>query len=133
MSTLPIVWQRLVSAGQTCRRCAGTGEHVQHAVVTLARVLAPLDITPELDIREIDESTFAANPAESNRIWIAGTPLEDWLDARVGSSRCCSVCGDSPCRTVELGAATFEEVPERLILAASLRAAADLLAASAPE
>ncbi|AKE91708.1 MULTISPECIES: DUF2703 domain-containing protein [Rhodococcus] len=131
MTALPIVWQRLVSQGQTCRRCAGTGEQVQHAVGTLEQVLRPLGIAPQLEVRELDDAAFAANPAESNRIWIAGRPLEDWLDADVGSSRCCSVCGDSPCRTVALGPVTFEEIPERLIVKAALIAAASLL--DAPE
>jgi hypothetical protein len=40
--------------------------------------------------------------------------MEEWLGARVGSSRCCSVCGESECRTVEVGAGAFEAVPEVL-------------------
>ncbi|MEE2033273.1 DUF2703 domain-containing protein [Rhodococcus chondri] len=127
MTALPIVWQRLVSQGQTCVRCAGTGEQVRHAVGTLEQVLSPLGITPQLEVRELGESAFAENPAESNRIWIAGRPLEEWLDADVGSSRCCSVCGDSPCRTVAVGQDTFEEIPERLVVRAALIAAASLL------
>ena len=31
MKTLPIVWQRLVSSGETCPRCAGTGDEVERA------------------------------------------------------------------------------------------------------
>ena len=89
MQPLPIVWQRLVSNGETCDRCA--------------------------------------NPSESNRIWIAGQPLERWLEGSAGSSPCCSVCGDAECRTVELGGETFETIPERLIVKATLLAAAELL------
>ncbi len=63
-------------------------------------------------------------PSESNRIWIAGRPLEDWLDASVGKSTCCSACGGAECRTLEIGSATFETIPEELILKAALLAAA---------
>ena len=127
MESLPIVWKRLVSNGETCVRCAGTQDEVEHAVATLDRVLEPLSIRPQLTVQEIDEATFQANPAESNRIWISGRPLEDWLQAGVGSSRCCSVCGGSDCRTVQLGPTTYEVIPERLILKAALVAAAELV------
>jgi hypothetical protein len=53
--------------------------------------------------------------------------MEEWLGARVGSSRCCSVCGDSECRTVEVAGTTFEAIPERLFLKAALIASAQLL------
>jgi hypothetical protein len=86
-----------------------------------------LGIRPELQIREIDPSAFRANPAESNRITIAGRTIEEWLGGHAGGSRCCSVCGDSDCRTVEVGGASFETIPERLILQAALLAAASLL------
>ena len=133
MRSLPILWQRLVdSQGQTCVRCAATQDEVHRAVETLEQVLAPLDIAPRLEIAEVDPSTFQDRPGESNRIWIAGRPLEDWLDATVGSSRCCSVCGDSDCRTVEVRGTTFEAVPQRLILQAALRAASEMLADPSP-
>ena len=36
MQELHIVWQRLVSAaGNTCPRCQGTGDEVEHAVARL--------------------------------------------------------------------------------------------------
>jgi hypothetical protein len=53
--------------------------------------------------------------------------MEDWLSGSVGSSRCCSVCGDSDCRTLEIRGTTFETIPERLIVKAGLLAAAELL------
>lgn len=128
MRSLPIVWQRLVSPeGTTCDRCAATQREVQRAVVVLEQALRPLGIQPRLEITEIDDASFRANPTESNRIWIAGKPMEEWLQGRVGSSRCCSVCGESECRTVEVGGLTFEAIPERLILRAALIASSDLL------
>ncbi len=128
MRSLAIVWQRLVSPeGQTCDRCAATQQEVERALSTLEPVLRPLGIVPRLEISEIDDASFRANPAESNRIWIAGRPMEEWLGGRVGSSHCCSVCGESECRTVEVSGTTFEAIPERLILKAALIASSELL------
>ena len=84
---------------------------------------------PELTVKELDEETFKANPGESNRIWIAGKPIEEWLGAGVGSSGCCSVCGDSQCRTVKVGSDTFEAIPESLLVRAAWIAATRLLRA----
>ena len=126
--SLPITWQRLVSAdGKTCDRCEATHQAIQRAFSTLKETLRPLGIEPVLETREIDERSFRANPSESNRIWIAGKPMEEWLGAKVGSSWCCSVCGDSECRTVEMADKTFEAIPETLFLKAALIASAQLL------
>ncbi len=128
MKSLPIIWQRLVSADRkTCDRCKATYQAMQRALGKLNEALRPLGIEPTLEVRDIDEKAFKANPSESNRIWIAGRPMEEWLGARVGSSRCCSVCGDSECRTVEVGATTFEAIPEGLFLKAALVASSQLL------
>ncbi len=128
MKQLPITWQRLVSPdGRTCDRCGATFEEVQRAVTTLRDVLQPLGIEPVLETREIDDATFRANPSLSNRIWVLGEPMENWLHATVGSSRCCSVCGDTECRTVDVGGTTFETIPERLVVRAALIAASQLL------
>jgi len=126
--SLPIIWQRLVSAeGKTCDRCDATHQAIERAVGTLKETLRPLGIEPTLETRAIDERSFKTDPSESNRIWIAGRPLEEWLGARVGSSRCCSVCGESECRTVEVVGATFEAIPEKLLLKAALIASAHVL------
>lgn len=128
MKTLPIIWQRLVSPeGQTCDRCNATYQEIRRAVEKLKEALGPLGIEPVLEVREIDEESFKANPRESNRVWIAGRPIEEWLGARVGSSRCCPVCGESECRTVEVSGSVFEAIPERLFLKAALLAASELL------
>ena len=130
MKTLPILWQRLVSSeGKTCDRCGATYLEMQRAVEKLQQSLRPLDIEPALEIREINERAFKAKPSESNRIWIAGRPMEEWLGASVGSSPCCSVCGTSECRTVEVEGTTFETIPEKLFLQAALVAASQLLSA----
>lgn len=130
MKSLPIVWQRLVSSeGKTCDRCGATYLEMQRAVEKLKQSLRPLDIEPTLEIREIGERAFKAKPSESNRIWIAGRAMEEWLGASVGSSPCCSVCGTSECRTVEVEGTTFETIPEKLFLKAALIAASQLIGA----
>jgi len=127
MTPLPILWQRLVSPeGKTCERCDATHREMLRAIEKLRHSLRPLDMEPRLEIREMDERSFRSNPSESNRIWIAGRPMEEWLGASVGSSPCCSVCGTSECRTVEVEGASFETIPEALFLKAALIAAAEL-------
>lgn len=126
---LAIVWQRLFTGGTTCPRCGTTQHAVRRAVGVLTEALRPLGITPTLEARALDQGTFEGSPSESNRIWIAGRPLEEWLGADVGASRCCSVCGENDCRTLEVDGSSFEAVPERLIVKAGLVAAASMLAA----
>jgi hypothetical protein len=128
---LPIVWQRLVSDGETCPRCDATYQHLQSAVVKLREALKPLDLDPVLEVREISESSFRKDSAQSNRIWIADKPIEEWIGAGVGSSKCCSVCGDDPCRTMELEGAVFEAIPEAVIMKAALIAASGLIGQTA--
>lgn len=127
MKSLPIIRQRLVSTdGRTCDRCNATYQEVQRAISKLKEALSPFGIEPTLEIREIDEKSFKANSSKSNRIWIEGRPMEEWLGARVGSSRCCSVCGDSKCRTVKVEGNTFETIPEKLLIKAALVASSQL-------
>lgn len=127
--TLPIVWQRLVSGGETCPRCGSTQAAVERAVATLTEVLRPLNIEPTLETIGLDQDTFAQAPTESNRIWIAGRPLEEWVGAQVSESQCCSVCGDNSCRTLRIDGTTYEGVPESLIVKAGLAAASTLVTA----
>lgn len=111
MKTLPILWQRLVKAGATCERCGSTHHEILMALARLEPALHPLGIQPVLQTVMLDESSFRSDPSASNRIWIAGKPMEDWLGASAGSSPCCSVCGDLPCRTLEIDGHSFEAVP----------------------
>ena len=128
MKSLPIRWQRLISGdGKTCDRCQATFEEMQRAVGKLTQALRPLGIEPTLELKKMDEESFKANPSESNRIWIAGRPMEEWLGASIASSPCCSVCGESECRTVEVEGTVFETIPESLFLKAALVAASQLL------
>jgi hypothetical protein len=127
MKTLSMQWQRLVNeAGQTCERCDSTGNATQKAFEKLQRSLAELGIHVQLETNILDFSTFTKDPLQSNRIWIGGRPLEEWVDAKVGRSQCCDVCGSSECRTVSVEGTTYETIPEELIIRAGLLAAAEL-------
>ena len=126
---LPIVWQRLVSGGETCPRCDSTHEAIEHAVATLTEALRSVNIEPTLETIALDQATFDEAPTESNRIWIAGRPLEDWVGAEVSGSQCCSVCGTNDCRTLQVDGASYEAVPEMLIVKAGLAAASTLVRA----
>ena len=125
---LPIVWQGLVDPdGNTCPRCGSTRDELNSALAKLGPSLGHLGIKPTLETREIDIATFKQDPSESNRIWIANRPLEEWLGAQTSASPCCSVCGDSECRTIEIGSDAFEAVPSELIIKAALLAASEMI------
>jgi hypothetical protein len=88
-----------------------------------------LDLEPILETVELTQESFNRDPSASNRIWIAGRPFEEWLGARVGRSRCCSVCGEAECCTIEIEETVFETIPEHLILRAALMAAVRMITA----
>lgn len=124
---LSIIWQRLVTSdGKTCERCGQTYLEMLKAVEILQERLAPVGITPVLRTTMLSESEFKANPAESNRIWIADKPIEEWLEASVGSSPCCDACGEENCRTLAIGNSVYERIPQSLIIEAGMRAAQSL-------
>lgn len=128
MKHLPILWQRLVSKqGTTCPRCHSTGAEVQSAVERLKQALEPLGVTPELQVKEIDEASFLKDALQSNQILIGGQTIEHWLGGQTGSSRCCNECGDNDCRTVEVGGKSYEVIPEDLLVRAGVIAAARML------
>lgn len=128
MKKINILWQRLVDEhGQTCDRCGTTETAVEEAVQKLRRSLKELGIDVVLEKKTISPSTFLKDPLESNRIWIAGEPIEKWLSATTGQSKCCSTCGDLDCRTVMVDGKTYEAIPNELIVKAGLLAGAQLL------
>lgn len=128
MSVLHVRWQRLVDeTDRTCERCGSTGSAVERAVELLRRPLKELGIDVALKTEVLDPATFAKDPLESNRIWIGGVPLEWWLSATNGQSRCCSACGDAECRTMTVDGRTYEAIPVELIVKAGLLAAARLI------
>lgn len=128
MKKLNIRWQRLVDDdGQTCDRCGLTEAAVDEAVEKLKRSLKELSIDVVLEKEVIIPSAFLKDPLESNRIWIAGVPLETWLSATTGQSKCGSACGDSDCRTITVDGRTYESIPADLIVKAGLLAGVQLI------
>ncbi len=134
MNTLVIEWQRLLDEQkETCPRCGSTEQEVEKAVRELDRLLTTSDITVNLIKKSIDPETFKKDALQSNKILIAGKTLEEWLGATTGQSRCCEVCGDSECRTVEYGGDTHEAIPAEMIIRAGITAAASLFKIQPPQ
>jgi hypothetical protein len=130
MRILTIRWQRLVDEkGRTCPRCQSTGDTVSNTFQKIEKALAELGIAVDLKTEAIDFPMFTSDPLQSNRIWIGGRLLEEWIGGTEGQSRCCEVCGEFDCRTISVGIDTYEAISEDLIVKASLLAAAALFGA----
>ena len=129
---LKVQWQRLVDEqGKTCDRCGGTQEELGRGVESLKASLQPLGIDVALEQKSLSSEECARDIDQSNRIWIAGRPLEEWLGAEVGRSpcgSCCSAIGEEvECRTVSVGGETYEVIPAELIVKAGLLAASEIM------
>jgi len=134
MKVLKIRWQRLlVDSVRTCPRCGSTESELDKAAIILKQSLAPLEIDVIIEKKVLDSVTFSKDVLESNRIWIDDKPLEQWLRAEVGRSRCCEVCGDAECRTVEVGENIYEAIPADLIVKAGLIAASNMIVSESKE
>ncbi len=131
MKTLQIRWQRLVDEkGRTCDRCGTTEAAVEEAVAKLKDSLRGLGIDVVLEKSAISPKEFSKDTLASNRIWIDGRPIEEWLQASAGQSKCCSTCGESDCRTITVAGKTYEAVPAEFIVRAGLLAGAQLVSAT---
>lgn len=127
VQTMEIVWQRLVDeSGETCVRCGTTEASVDEAARKLYRSLRSLGINVVLKKKTLSPSAFEKEPLESNRIWIAGVPIEQWLSATTGQSQCSSACGSADCRTVTIDGNTYEAISADMIIKAGLLASAQL-------
>ncbi len=124
--TLQIKWQRLLNNDETCPRCGSTGEEIDRAVKTLRQSLTPLGIEVLLEKEALTVSEFKRDPLQSNRIWINDRPLEECIQAQVGQSACCDVCGPSDCRTIETGGREYETIPADMIIQAGLLVASQM-------
>lgn len=120
--SLVISWQRLVSDGSTCPRCGTTEEELDKAVSQFKEKLNPQGIDVVLRKEELTLEEFKQNPLMSNRITFNGQSLEDLLNAKTGHNKCCDVCGDEECRTVETGGTNYETIPAELIVEAGIKA-----------
>lgn len=120
--SLVISWQRLVSDGSTCPRCGSTEEELDKAVSQLKEKLTPQGIEVILKKEEITIDEFKQNPLKSNQILFNDQSLEDLLNAKTGHSKCCDVCEDEECRTMEIEEKRYETIPAELIVEAGLKA-----------
>lgn len=120
--SLIISWQRLISDGSTCPRCGTTEDELDKAVLQLKEKLQPQGIDVVLKKEELTLEEFKQNPLGSNRITFNNQLLEDLLDAKTGHSKCCDVCGDEECRTIETGGTNYETIPAELIVEAGIKA-----------
>ena len=131
---LKIVWQRLVTdEGTTCDRCQGTQAEVARGVENLKASLRSLGIDVVLEEKPLTRQECANDISESNRIWIADRPLEEWLGAEAGQSPCGSCCAELgtevECRTLSVDGETHEVIPAELIVKAGLLAASRIMQA----
>lgn len=123
---LTISWERLISDGSTCPRCGSTEDELDKAAAQLKNALSPLGIKVKLQKSELTLEEFKKDPVKSNTILFNGIALEDLIAAKIGKSRCCDVCGDEECRTVEAGGESYEVIPADMIVKAGLIAASKL-------
>ncbi len=127
MKILKIEWHRLMAEGRTCPRCGATEKEVEKASRSLEQSLAPLGTKVVLEKHELTPGAFQRDPSQSNRIWINGRLLEEWLHLKVGQSPCCETCGDAQCRTIVASGQVYETIPADLIIRAGLLAAAQIV------
>ncbi|MHC4064037.1 MAG: DUF2703 domain-containing protein [Planctomycetota bacterium] len=136
--TITLRWQRLVAeTGDTCDRCSSTQKEVRLAADTLRRCLRPLDMEVALEETPMSPEVCARDMSQSNRIFVDGRPLADWLKGKIAMSACAPCCqklGEKvQCRTVTVGGRTFETIPAALIVRAGLLAAEASLASLAAQ
>ncbi len=122
MPTLEIEWRRLLQDGQTCARCADTGDELRRMLAPLAHELRPLGW--ELTLRETPLAATALH--ESNSILLNGTPIEDLLPGARRGESCCPSCSSllgstASCRTVLYQGQCHEALPQQLIREAVMR------------
>ena len=127
--TLTVRWQRLVNeGGGTCQRCATTQAEVRLAADTLKRSLRPLNMKVVVEEQPITQEEFAKDASQSNRIFVNGRSLVDWLGGTIGMSPCADCCPELgptvECRTLTVDKQTYEAIPATLIVRAGLLAAA---------
>jgi hypothetical protein len=139
--TLEITWQRYADeTGGTCDRCALTEAEMEKAYSVLRESFAPENIEVLMKQKMLSADAAAADITQSNRVWVGGRALEDWLGADVGTSPCGGCCGElvcaggragrsgqAGCRTLIYDDKVYEAVPADLIVTAGFMAASEML------
>lgn len=128
-----IKWQRLLSEDETCPRCATTEEELDKALNILNQSLSVMNIHVTLEKESLSVKEFEKDPLRSNRIWINGIPLEDYIAGEAGQSQCCDVCSSNECRTIEVEGKTYEAIPSEIIVKAGLIAASQMIGSTENE
>ena len=130
MKSLHLEWKHLDVNGQTCRRCADTGDAVLQVVADLIEELRPQGIEVALTETKLSKEEVS----QSNSLFFNGRSLEEVLPDLTVSDNPCSSCADIcgcgdlcgtevNCRTVVRGGTVYEAIPASLIREAALRAA----------
>lgn len=114
MQELTIIWRRLIENDETCPRCGSTEKELDKAILILKE--KNIEVILKKEALRLDQ--FKKNPDKSNQILINGKPLEDLLKGKTGKSKCCGVCGDTECRTVEIDGEVHEVVSAEIIVEA---------------
>lgn len=119
MQELSIEWRHYDKQGATCDRCATTGEAVKKVISGLGAELEEKGFAVTFTETLLPEELMA----QSNMLLFNGVPLEQLLDNAAVNENSCASCScltgtETSCRTVEYQGATYEEIPEELILKA---------------
>jgi hypothetical protein len=123
MKKLAIEWKHFEKEGETCERCAGTGENLATVVAELQQELKGEGV----EVTLTETLLPASRIAESNMILFNGIPLENLLAEMDVAENPCASCAcltgeETLCRTVEFEGKTYEEIPKDLIRRAALKA-----------
>ena len=122
MRRLEIEWKHLDKDGDTCFRCAETGNTVKDFIQGMNDTCLEEGIQITLKETLLDEEGIS----ESNSLRFNGTLLEDVLNNLKVSENYCGSCTEltgqeTYCRTVEKDGETYEEIPESVIWDAACR------------
>lgn len=123
MTSLHIEWKHFEKEGVTCARCGETGRTLQQVVAKLREELAAHGVRVTFAEMILAEDELA----HSNAILFNGTPLEALIPGAKTSENHCRSCSEltgreTLCRTIAVGDALYEALPETLIRQAAFRA-----------
>lgn len=116
MKELNVEWKHLEIQGQTCDRCADTGQAVRDVLAWLKEELGREGIAVSFTETKLGEDRIP----ESNQVLFNGVPLEDLVPGALANENACCSCTEilgveTSCRTVEVGEQTYEAIPADLI------------------